>query len=229
MPEVPEVPGTLYVGVDVGTSLVKAAAFDASGREVAVESRPVALDVREGRVEQDMDEVYAAVVDVLATLTASVPGPDGSAAVELAGLTGQGDGVWLVDARGQPVRPAISWMDGRAHALLDEWMASGVFTAVYRRTGSAMFPGCPGPVLAWLDHRVNPARPPRGVPARRIPPRHRARGLRGRLRGVRAALRARRRRGRDRLPGPGGPGEGGRRVPGPTDDRGLIVSEHSCC
>ncbi len=30
-------------------------------------------------------------------------------------------------------------------------MASGVFTSVYRRTGSAMFPGCPGPVLAWLD------------------------------------------------------------------------------
>lgn len=138
--------GMLYVGVDVGTSMVKAAAFDASGREVAVESRPVALDIRGGHVEQDMDEVYAAVVAVLATLTAGLDGP-----VELAGLTGQGDGVWLVDARGRPVRPAISWMDGRAHALLDAWMASGVFTSVYRRTGSAMFPGCPGPVLAWLD------------------------------------------------------------------------------
>ncbi|MET9510674.1 FGGY-family carbohydrate kinase [Streptomyces flavidovirens] len=141
----------MYVGIDVGTSMVKAAAFDASGREIAVESRPVALDIRDGFVEQDMDEVYAAVVDVLATLTSGTVGPAGPAGVELAGLTGQGDGVWLVDAQGRPVRPAISWMDGRAHELLDEWMASGVFASVFRRTGSAMFPGCPGPVLGWLD------------------------------------------------------------------------------
>ncbi|MBT2489047.1 carbohydrate kinase [Streptomyces sp. ISL-96] len=136
----------MYVGIDVGTSMVKAAAFDASGREVAVESRPVGLDIRDGCVEQDMDELYAAVVDVLTTLTSGLDGP-----VSLAGLTGQGDGVWLVDAEGRPVRPAISWMDGRAHELLGEWMASDVFTSVFRRTGSAMFPGCPGPVLAWLD------------------------------------------------------------------------------
>ncbi|WP_176733196.1 FGGY-family carbohydrate kinase [Streptomyces agglomeratus] len=136
----------MYVGIDVGTSMVKAAAFDAAGREIAVESRSVALDIRDGFVEQDMDEVYAAVVEVLTTLTAGLPGP-----VALAGLTGQGDGVWLVDGRGRPVRPAVSWMDGRAHEILDAWMASDVFTSVFRRTGSAMFPGCPGPVLAWLD------------------------------------------------------------------------------
>ncbi|GGX00350.1 FGGY-family carbohydrate kinase [Streptomyces chryseus] len=136
----------MYVGIDVGTSMVKAAVFDESGRQVAVESRPVALDIRDGFVEQDMDEVYAAVVEVLATLTSGLTGP-----VEFAGLTGQGDGVWLVDAQGRAVRPAISWMDGRAHELLDAWMASDVFRSVFRRTGSAMFPGCPGPVLAWLD------------------------------------------------------------------------------
>jgi sugar (pentulose or hexulose) kinase len=76
--------------------------------------------------------------------------------VELAGLTGQGDGVWLVDAAGRPVRRALSWMDGRAHALVGQWLADGTFEAVFRRTGSAMFPGCPGPLLAWLD-RHEPA------------------------------------------------------------------------
>ncbi|MCX4823091.1 carbohydrate kinase [Streptomyces sp. NBC_01142] len=136
----------MYVGIDVGTSMVKAAAFDERGGTLAVESRPVALDIRGGRVEQDMDEVYGAVLDVLDALTASVREP-----VELVGLTGQGDGVWLVDDSGRPVRPAISWMDGRAHELVDRWQASGVFESVFRHTGSAMFPGCPGPVLAWLD------------------------------------------------------------------------------
>ena len=43
-------------------------------------------------------------------------------------------------------------MDGRAHELVDRWLADGTFETVFRRTGSAMFPGCPGPLLAWLDH-----------------------------------------------------------------------------
>jgi sugar (pentulose or hexulose) kinase len=141
----------MYVGIDVGTSVVKAAAFDAGGRQLAVEARPVGLALDGGRAEQDMDEVYGAVVTALDALTARVPEP-----VELAGLTGQGDGVWLVDAAGRPVRRALSWMDGRAHALVGQWLADGTFEAVFRRTGSAMFPGCPGPLLAWLD-RHEPA------------------------------------------------------------------------
>ncbi|WLW54974.1 FGGY-family carbohydrate kinase [Streptomyces sp. YU58] len=136
----------MYVGIDVGTSMVKAAAFDGTGRALAVGSRPVGLALHEGFVEQDMEEVYAAVVAVLQEVTGQVPEP-----VELAGLTGQGDGVWLVDAEGRPVRAAASWMDGRAHELVDQWLADGTFETVFRRTGSAMFPGCPGPLLAWLD------------------------------------------------------------------------------
>lgn len=136
----------MYVGIDVGTSVVKAAAFDGTGRELAVEARPVGLSLQGGCVEQDMEEVYGAVVGVLERLTSRVAEP-----VELAGLTGQGDGVWLVDAEGRPVRAAASWMDGRAHELVDQWLADGTFDTVFRRTGSAMFPGCPGPLLAWLD------------------------------------------------------------------------------
>ncbi|GAA2271907.1 FGGY-family carbohydrate kinase [Streptomyces hawaiiensis] len=136
----------MYVGIDVGTSMVKAAAFDTAGRQLAVQSRPVGLDLHGGVVEQDMEEVYGAVVAVLEALTSAVDEP-----VELAGLTGQGDGVWLVDGEGRPVRPAASWMDGRAHELVDGWLADGTFESVFRRTGSAMFPGCPGPLLAWLD------------------------------------------------------------------------------
>ncbi|MGI5369962.1 FGGY family carbohydrate kinase [Streptomyces iakyrus] len=136
----------MYVGIDVGTSMVKAAAFDAMGRQLAVESRPVGLKLHGGLVEQDMEEVYGEVVAVLEALTSAVREP-----VELAGLTGQGDGVWLVDGEGRPVRPAASWMDGRAHELVHRWLADGTFETVFRRTGGAMFPGSPGPLLAWLE------------------------------------------------------------------------------
>ncbi|MEU8988436.1 FGGY-family carbohydrate kinase [Streptomyces sp. NPDC048558] len=136
----------MYVGIDVGTSTVKAAAFDSAGRELAVAARPVDLALHGGFVEQDMAEVYAAVVAVLNEVISRTPEQ-----IELAGLTGQGDGVWLVDADGLPVRPAASWMDGRAHELVDRWLADGTFETVFRRTGGAMFPGSPGPLLAWLD------------------------------------------------------------------------------
>jgi len=136
----------MYIGIDVGTSTVKAAAFDSAGRQLAVASRPVGLSMHGGYVEQDMDEVYGAVVAVLKDVTSATDGP-----VELAGLTGQGDGVWLVDTTGRPVHAAVSWMDGRAHELLDQWLADGTFETVFRRTGSAMFPGCPGPLLAWFE------------------------------------------------------------------------------
>ncbi|MES5821086.1 FGGY-family carbohydrate kinase [Streptomyces sp. RG80] len=136
----------MYIGIDVGTSTVKAAAFDAGGRELAVAARPVGLAMHGGFVEQDMDEVYGAVVAVLEEVTAGRTEP-----VEFAGLTGQGDGVWLVDTAGRPVRSAASWMDGRAHELVDRWLADGTFETVFRRTGGAMFPGSPGPLLAWLD------------------------------------------------------------------------------
>ncbi|MER5767050.1 FGGY-family carbohydrate kinase [Streptomyces sp. NPDC001985] len=141
----------MYIGIDAGTSAVKAAAFDERGRPLGVETRQVSLSLREGRAEQDMDQVFGAVTEVLTALAAAVPGP-----VELIGLTGQGDGVWLVDGEGRPVRAAISWMDGRASGLVDAWQESGVVESVFRRTGSAMFPGCPGPVLAWLE-RHEPA------------------------------------------------------------------------
>lgn len=133
----------MYIGIDVGTSTVKAAAFDGEGRQLKVAARSVGLGMRDGFVEQDMREVYAAVVAVLEEV--------GGEEVELAGLTGQGDGVWLLDRDGRPVRPAVSWMDGRAAELVDRWLADGTFETVFRRTGSAMFPGCPGPLLAWLD------------------------------------------------------------------------------
>ncbi|MEO3755567.1 FGGY-family carbohydrate kinase [Streptomyces sp. B6B3] len=135
----------MLVGIDVGTSVVKAAAFDESGRALAVESCPARVRAGDGRVEQDAEEVVEAVGRVLGALTAGRPAPTA------VGLTGQGDGVWLIDREARPVRPAISWMDGRAAPIVAEWTANGVAHEVFRRTGNTLFPGGPAPLLAWLD------------------------------------------------------------------------------
>lgn len=136
----------VLIGVDAGTTLTKAVAFSATGEALARAARPTRVDrVADGWYEQDADLVVASVHEVLAEVAARVAGP-----VRAVGVTGQGDGVWLVDAGGRPVRPAISWMDGRASSIVEDWQRRGLLAEGFRRTGTLMFPGASGPLLAWL-------------------------------------------------------------------------------
>jgi erythritol kinase len=134
-----------WLGIDAGTSVVKAALFDDDGGALAVAGRP--LDLVHGAddaVEQDLDAIVAAVGEVAREVTAG-------RSPHVVAITGQGDGCWLTDAAGAPVRPAMSWLDGRAGPLLARWTADGVTERVFRTNGSTLFPGAPGPLLAWLD------------------------------------------------------------------------------
>ncbi|MGS2591701.1 FGGY family carbohydrate kinase [Streptomyces hebeiensis] len=134
----------VFVGLDMGTSIAKAVAFAPDGTALRVESTPIALGGAGERVEQDVDEVVRAASTVLSAVTR---GHDPA----LVALTGQGDGLWLAGPDGRAVRPALSWMDGRAGGLVADWMADGTAERMYRRTGNVLFPGSPGPLLAWLD------------------------------------------------------------------------------
>jgi erythritol kinase len=145
------------VGVDVGTTVTKAVAFDEHGRQLAEASRPTRL-VRPGpgRFEHDTGEIVASVNQVIAELAARARSGElgdggaaaGSGGAGLVAITGQGDGLWLVDAEGVAVRPAISWLDARSSSILEKWTADGVAELVFRRSGNRMFPGASGPLLA---------------------------------------------------------------------------------
>ena len=67
--------------------------------------------------------------------------------------TGHGNGVYLVDAAGHPVRNAIFSADTRARAYVERWTAAGIDRAVRPKTMQALWPGQPNALLAWLaDH-----------------------------------------------------------------------------
>ncbi|GAA2094331.1 FGGY-family carbohydrate kinase [Streptomyces albiaxialis] len=134
------------IGVDVGTSVTKAVAFDRDGRALhSAARRSTLLRQPGGVVEQDLEKVLESVAEVVREVVAALDGPPAALA-----LTGQGDGLWLRDAEGRPVRNAISWMDGRAAPLVTRWLDDGTVRAVYEHTGSGMFPGSQAPLLAWL-------------------------------------------------------------------------------
>ncbi|WP_301127632.1 FGGY-family carbohydrate kinase, partial [Streptomyces cacaoi] len=136
----------VVVGVDIGTSVTKAVAFDRDGRALHTASRrSTLLRGPGGVVEQELDEVLGSVAAVVREVAGALPGPPAALA-----LTGQGDGLWLRDADGRPVRRMISWMDGRAADIVEEWRADKTVDTVFAHTGSGLFPGCHAPLLAWL-------------------------------------------------------------------------------
>ncbi|GAA1941761.1 FGGY-family carbohydrate kinase [Amycolatopsis minnesotensis] len=137
----------MIIGVDIGTSLTKAVVFDSAGVSIAQACTPSEVHhLPGGLVEQDLDQVMDTVTTVVREVASQLDRP-----VTALALTGQGDGVWLRDAEGGAVRPAISWLDGRANSLLAKWQADGVAREVFRRTGSGMFPGCAAAILSFLD------------------------------------------------------------------------------
>ncbi|KAB8161206.1 carbohydrate kinase [Streptomyces sp. 3MP-14] len=138
--------GPVAVCVDAGTTVIKAVVFDADGRERVVTRRDTAVaHPRRERAEQDMDEVWHAVV---ATVREAVQ--RAGAPVRFLALTAQGDGAWLVDAAHRPVRPAVLWNDGRAADTVTRWAEDGVLEAAYRVNGSLTNAGLPNAVLRHL-------------------------------------------------------------------------------
>ena len=142
----------LLLGLDAGTSVVKAALFDRAGREIASSQRPTHVhSPRSGWMEANMDEIWSVASAVIHELVTHA-GADRIAAV---GLTGNMVGAWLIDAKGRPVRTAILWNDGRAQSVIDRLSAEkpDFMRTIFRSSGSVMQQGCTLPVVRWLlDH-----------------------------------------------------------------------------
>ena len=67
--------------------------------------------------------------------------------------TGHGNGLYLIDAQGAPVRNGIYSSDRRAAAIVADWKARGVDAAALPKTTQCLWPGQPNALLAWLrDH-----------------------------------------------------------------------------
>src|SRR5699024_5807675 len=122
----------MIIGVDIGTSLTKAVAYDAHGTPVArAETESEVWHSAGGAVEQDMDRGGGTWGSFVREVAAGLATP-----VTAVALAGQGDGLWLRVTAGNAVRPAISWLDARADSVLVQWQLDGVAREVFDRTGS---------------------------------------------------------------------------------------------
>ncbi len=150
----------LLLGIDEGTTAVKAALFDFDLRVVAEARRPVPVaHPRPGWVEQDPELILAAVVDAVA----EVLGSGGGREIIAAGLDHQGESVLAWDAHsGRALTEVIVWQDKRQESLLAEIAATaGGSGAAVERSGLPLDPYFSAGKLAWLlanDEAVRRAR-----------------------------------------------------------------------
>ena len=137
----------MYIGIDVGTSEVKALLLAAdhtvlgtAGSTLEV-SRP-----HPGHSEQNPADWWAATQTTLAKLQAAHPKE--YAAVQAIGLSGQMHGAVLLDAQDRVLRPAILWNDTRSALECQEMMAA--LPEAAQLAGSLIMPGFTAPKLRWV-------------------------------------------------------------------------------
>lgn len=137
----------MYLGIDLGTSGVKALLIDDAQNPVA--SATSSLEVsrpHDGWSEQDPASWIAATENVLDALKLSHPKE--LAAVRGIGLSGQMHGATLLDQSAAVLRPCILWNDTRAHAEAAALDANPLFRKL---TGNIVFPGFTAPKMAWVN------------------------------------------------------------------------------
>lgn len=137
------------IGVDAGTSFIKAVAFDIEGREIAKHEVPhQPLQRFPLWVEQNITAMWDTVRVCVAKVAAAIK----SSGREILGigLTSTGDGTYLMDAEGNPVRPGMMWCDGRAGQIVARWHAEGRAKAAFEICGTSVFTGSQAVQLTWL-------------------------------------------------------------------------------
>jgi len=137
------------LGIDNGGTVAKAALFDLNGKEIAVASNKTpTLSPQAGHDEKDAEKLWEATVEsIKGVLAASKVDPGEIACIAAAG---HGNGIYLVDEAGRPVRNAIGSADSRARSYSDKWIADGVDDRIRPRTMQAIWPAQPNALLCWL-------------------------------------------------------------------------------
>ena len=145
----------MYLGLDCGTSGLKALLADEGGEPIASAARSYSPDrPRAGWSEQNPDDWATAMAGAIADLRDSARKP--LSALKAIGFSGQMHGAVLLDRADKPIRPAILHNDGRA--ALEAAELARDYPALAQIVGVKPMPGFTGPKLKWIarnepDHR----------------------------------------------------------------------------
>lgn len=143
----------LIVGIDAGTSVIKSVAFSLAGKQIDSFSVPNTYQTPgASHAEQDMVRTWTDTVATLKGLADKVANlADRCLAIA---VTGQGDGTWLIDADGEPVAPALLWLDARASDLVDDFRSGPDDIRRFEKTATGLAACQQGPQLMWMKRHT---------------------------------------------------------------------------
>ena len=135
------------IGLDLGTTGLKAVLFDGTGEVIKTSSRPAALSTpAPGEAEQNPEAWYEWSCDLLREVTEDID----RSAVRGVGLSSQGISFVPVDQDNRPLRAALSWLDMRAEAETKELGRLMPEDEWFRRTGKPLRAAYTLPKLLWM-------------------------------------------------------------------------------
>jgi erythritol kinase len=141
--------GDLVIGIDAGTSVIKAIAFDLAGRQIAAASVPNHYTTHaDGAAFQSLDQTWADCAQTLRNLGAKVEGL--AQRTRAIAVTGQGDGTWLVGANNRPATDAWLWLDARAADTVRRLQQKPANRARFEATGTGLAACSQGAQIAHM-------------------------------------------------------------------------------
>ena len=138
-----------YLGIDIGTTSLKAAVFDSEGKRLGLRSVDYTLstDSVTGFIEFDADRYIEMCKQVIDDLTSEC------GKIDALSIDTQGETMIFADECGKALAPAIVWLDNRATVEADAIKDHFGNKLVYNVTGQAeIAAGWPASKLIWMKN-----------------------------------------------------------------------------
>jgi len=145
-----EVNKDIIIGIDAGTSLIKAVAFTTNGKELGISSTPNEYKIKpNGKATQSLELTWKNCCKVIKNLKDQFNNFENR--VCLISVTGQGDGTWLIDENGEPVCDAWLWLDSRSSDIAKKLSNLESEEMRFIATGTGMFSGQQSSQLLFME------------------------------------------------------------------------------
>ena len=134
--------------VDCGTTIIKATLTDVNFKLIDEANRSVTVfSPFPSASEADMNQIWQALCEVTRDLARR--NPECWQSLIGVGITGQGDGMWPVDANGEPVGHALLWNDTRSKDI-DFEAIPGICETIRENHTNQIFAGSVCALLTWM-------------------------------------------------------------------------------
>ncbi len=136
------------LGVDFGTTSLKACLFDECGNKLATKSVKYDLITKGDFIEFPVEDFFANFLKVFDEITAEF-------SVDALSVDTQGETLIVLDNDGKPLMNAIIWLDNRADVQAEQMQKTFGLEKIYNLTGQAEIPaGYPAPKIKWIKDNL---------------------------------------------------------------------------